>query len=228
MALVENFSTAHGTALQGQALFEHFNNRAPRYSKQCEAAHWSGPNQIVDILRTDLSRPGAKILLLGSGDAEEGTLIKKINPNSVITAVDGAEKMLDIALEKKAIDKKIVGDLEDFESLGLESEEYNAVLMSGVIDFIRNTPQLARGIVRTLKPGEPFAITYQPLGSPHAAPNALLHDSAQLKQLFLREAATIEHDDPFVAWYSEKMGITAHNNLLIGHKAKPLTPAGNG
>lgn len=226
MNLVPAFSTAHGTALFGDELFAHFDQRAPRYQKQCEIAHWDAAHHTVHILNkfTNLARPGLRVLDLGTATGQQVRAIREINPNSHVIALDGSPEMIKLArLEqfngRPLIEQGVVGNLENAAALNLRQYEADIVTLTGVLDFIRNTPELTLEMLKALADDGDrfFAATYQAFGEPNGNKDSLEHDTEALENLFRQNGASIVHNERFLAWESKNKGIQVYNNLLVGH-----------
>ncbi len=106
-------------------------------------------------------RSGDHVLCVGTGTGNEIVRIYKYNPEVDIIAVDYSPKALERAVSKvTAMGNKIKTQIMDVHKLDFESESYDKVLCIHVTDFLVDHRRAMDEILRVLKTGGRFVITY--------------------------------------------------------------------
>ena len=151
---------------------------------------------------------GEDILDLGTGT---GVLIpylfEAVGPNGSITAVDYAEKMVEICRSKHSDLKNLAVILQDVEELDLPAESFDAVTCFGLFPHIENREKTLCHMSRVLRPGGKLIIfhalnstelrTHHKTASPAVADD-LLPEESEMRQL-LEDAGLTEikiEDEP--------------------------------
>lgn len=201
----------------------HFNGMADRYDEGVAKVHWTGHQQLarrLDILTMAGVKP-LKVLDIGTGSGLLGAEFKKICPKTHVTGTDIAENMLAVALEHKHIDRAVHGCGTDLS--WAQDEEFHVGASSGVMDFIADTESFAREVLRVLKPGGVFGVTYEPIGTSHLGHKSLRHNAVILAEQFTKAGALIIYRQQINGVYANfKTGDAVTNNLLFGIKtSKP-------
>jgi predicted TPR repeat methyltransferase len=220
-----NAATATSTALAPEIIIkrnlDHFNQHARTYDKGCEAAHWTGPQTLTQRLNfyADLKQPGLKALDITTGTGSQALEIKRINPDAYIVGHDGAEEMLNVALEKGAIDEAIHLTLQDFPKIVLPRRAFNIVTFTGGADFTQELEPIIDRVTPSVRPGAIFGLTYEPVGNPHpGAKNNFRHDPERLHETFRRNGWKVHEDQSLTLWQKGKEGgprTPVANNILI-------------
>jgi len=200
----------------------HFNGMAARYDAGVAKVHWSGHQQLarrLDILTMAGVKP-LKVLDIGTGSGLLGAEFKKISSETHVTGTDIAENMLAVALEHKHIDRAVHGCGTDLS--WAQDGEFDVVTSSGVLDFIADTDSFAREVLRVLKPGGVFGVTYEPIGTSHIGHKSLRHAPGILTNRFTSAGALILYrrqiDDIYTNFKIGNAPVT--NNILFGMKIK--------
>jgi len=105
--------------------------------------------------------PGQDILDVGTGT---GILIpfllQVIRPSGSITAVDYAEKMVQICRSKYSHLKNVAIELQDVEDLNLPSESFDAITCFGLFPHLENKEKALHQMNRVLKQGGRLIIAH--------------------------------------------------------------------
>ena len=200
----------------------HFNGVAPRYDAGVAKVHWTGPQQLarrLDILTMAGVKP-LKVLDIGTGSGRLGAEFKKICPKTHVTGTDIAENMLAEAIKNGNIDHAVHGCGTDLS--WAQDGDFDVVTSSGVLDFIPDTEPFSREVLRVLKPGGVFGITYEPMGTEHVGHKSLRHNPVILTDRFKKAGALILYrqqiDDIYANFKNGDAPVT--NNLLFGMKVQ--------
>lgn len=161
----------------------HFDKQAARYEVGCGKVQWEGPQVLVRQLRlfTPIERP-LVVVDFGTGTGQIGEIFKAANNNTHVTGIDISPKMIEEAINRNRIDTGIVGDITQLKYI--DDNSVDAFTSSGVLDFIPDTEQLASEIIRIVRPGGHFALTYEPEGTEHDGASTLQHNPLKLRQQF--------------------------------------------
>jgi ubiquinone/menaquinone biosynthesis C-methylase UbiE len=102
-----------------------------------------------------------RLLCAGVGTGNEILRILKMKPNVQIIGIDTSSTALHKA-ERKALKqgKKIETRLMDVQNIKLEDASFDKILCVHVIDFVPDYTKAVSEIMRVLKPGGKFAITF--------------------------------------------------------------------
>jgi ubiquinone/menaquinone biosynthesis C-methylase UbiE len=105
--------------------------------------------------------PGQNILDLGTGT---GVLIpylfEAVGPSGSITAIDYADKMVEICRSKYSHLKNVTVILQDVEKLDLPSESFDAVTCFGLFPHLEDKEKTLRHMNRVLKPGGKLIVSH--------------------------------------------------------------------
>jgi predicted TPR repeat methyltransferase len=220
-----NPATATPVALTPEIIIkknlEHFNQHARTYDKGCVAAHWTGPQTLTQRLNfyIDLTQPGLNGLDITTGTGAQAFEIKRLNPDAYIVGHDGAEEMLNVALEKGAINEAIHLTLQDFSKIVLPKRAFNIVTFTGGADFTEDLDPVIETVTPSARPGAIFGMTYEPVGNPFpGAKNNFRHDPERLHETFRRNGWKVYEDQSLTLWQKGKEGgprTPVSNNILI-------------
>jgi ubiquinone/menaquinone biosynthesis C-methylase UbiE len=197
----------------------HFDKVAPRYDAGCNKVKWNGPEVLFKRLNLFLD-PAKKPLLvldLGTGTGHLGTLFKQANPQTRVIGVDLSAGMLDIAKREGRVDETRHGSVTDLSWCADQSVD--VVTCSGVLDFLNEEEAdvFASEVLRVLKPGHPFAVTYEPRGTDGDGVDTLQHDPATLRAQFTSRGAGILAQEAAPSLYTNfKTHQPVNNDVLIG------------
>ena len=106
-------------------------------------------------------KPGQNILDVGTGT---GVLIpfllRAIGPSGSITAIDYAEKMVQICRTKYSLLRNVAVKLQDMEELDLPSESFDAITCFGLFPHLENKEKTLHHMNRVLRPGGKLIISH--------------------------------------------------------------------
>lgn len=220
-----NTATATSAALTPEIIIsrnlQHFNDHARTYDDGCVAAQWTGPQTLTQRLNfyTDLTYPGLKAFDITTGTGAQALEIKRLNPDAYIVGHDGAEEMLNVALEKGAIDEAIHLTLQDFSKILLPRRLFNIVTFTGGADFTQELEPVIETVTPSARPGAVFGLTYEPVGNPFpGAKNNFRHHPERLHETFKRHGWRVHEDQSLTLWQKGKEGgprTPVSNNILI-------------
>jgi ubiquinone/menaquinone biosynthesis C-methylase UbiE len=145
-------------------------------------------------------KPGYNVLDVGTGT---GVLIpfllQAIGPSGSITAIDFAEKMVQICSSKHSDLKNVTVKLHDVEEEDLPSESFDAVTCFGLFPHLKKKEKALHNLYRALKPGGILIIAHalsskevkahHNKASPAVADDTLPED-AEMRRLLYRTGFT--------------------------------------
>lgn len=142
---------------------------------------------LENLIPTFGLKPGQDILDVGTGT---GLLIpfllQAIGSSGSITAIDYAEKMVQICRSKYAHIKNVSIELQDVEELNLPTESFDAVTCFGLFPHLENKEQSLYHMNRVLKPGSKLIIAHALSSAEiqvhHSVYSAVAHDLLPEKQ----------------------------------------------
>jgi ubiquinone/menaquinone biosynthesis C-methylase UbiE len=196
---------------------EHFGQHARGYDEGCVAAKWVGPQVLARKLQLYSDLQGEiRGLDIATGTGGQAAAIKDINPEAHFVGTDGRQEMIDIALEKGAIDQGIAITFVDFPNAPFVREQFNLVTFTGGADFAQDLEPIIDTFTRASEPGTILALTYEPTNNPQpGAKTNFRHDTAHLHEDLRQRGWTVLEDQPFDAWQKGKARTQVSNNLLI-------------
>jgi ubiquinone/menaquinone biosynthesis C-methylase UbiE len=102
-----------------------------------------------------------KVLCAGVGTGNEVIRILEASPHISITGIDSSKTALN-KVQKKVREqgKTILTNLMDIQNMKFEEDSFDKVLCVHVIDFVPDYSKAVSEIIRVLKPGGKFAITF--------------------------------------------------------------------
>ena len=154
----------NGSALQeadAEFIKETFNSFAPEFEKTLADLEYQAPDLIREALEKNLKTSiftRYHILDLGCGTGLCGIKIKKFATMRGLIGVDLAEKMLEIAKEKKIYAELICDDLCHY----MENSEYffNVIVASDVLTYFGDLTKIFVRVARSLTPDGLFVFTF--------------------------------------------------------------------
>lgn len=106
-------------------------------------------------------RDNDRVLCVGIGTGNEIIRILEMNKSVNIVGIDFSNTALQKACKKaRRLDKELETAVMDARSLEFETESFDEVLCLHVMDFIEDDEKVTNEILRVLKPGGQFVITY--------------------------------------------------------------------
>jgi ubiquinone/menaquinone biosynthesis C-methylase UbiE len=140
--------------------------------------------------------PGQNILDVGTGTGVLiPYLIQAVGPSGSVTAIDYAEKMVQICRSKHEHLKNVIVKLQDVEEDNLPSESFDAVTCFGLFPHLDKKDKALRNMNRALKPGGILVIAHalssEEIKAHHAnAASSVMNDTlpaeVEMKQLLER------------------------------------------
>ena len=102
-----------------------------------------------------------KVLCAGVGTGNEVIRILEASPHISITGIDSSKTALNKVQKKvRKQGKSILTNLMDIQDMKFEDASFDKVLCVHVIDFVPDYTKAVSEIIRVLKPGGKFAITF--------------------------------------------------------------------
>ena len=156
--------------------------------------------ELLDFLENLISdlnlRPGDYILDVGTGT---GILIpfllEAVGPTGYVTAVDYAEKMVELCREKFSSFSNFNVFVQQAEELQFGSESFDAITCFGLFPHLENKGEALRQMNRVLKPGGRLIIVHalssmeirnHHINASSAVAEDVLPDDAQMRELLSR------------------------------------------
>lgn len=129
-----------------------------------------------------------EILDLGTGEGLIGPLLKARFKQAYITGAGESLENLQIAQEKRRIDRARKGRVTD---LGWSGDgQFDVVVSIGALDSIKKPERLVAEAMRVAMDGGVVAVTYEPKGAHRAGNRTAQHDGEALKTLFKKHNAS--------------------------------------
>jgi len=136
---------------------------------------------LEDLVSKFELKPGQRILDVGTGT---GVLIpfllRTIGPSGSITAIDYAERMVQICRSKYSLLKNVTIRIQDVEELKLPSNSFDAITCFGVLPHLEDKQQALHHMNRVLKNGGKLIISHAlssaEIKTYHSGISAVAHD----------------------------------------------------
>ncbi len=147
---------------------EFFDQRAYAYDREYDSPTAGGYALRVrrEKVLQFFDRPGGRVLDVGCGPGVMALEI--VERGCEFWGVDPSGKMLEICGQRFGGDGRMHFQQGDAAKLALPDEFFDAVLCMGVIDAVPDRHQAVREILRVLKPGGTFIITFTNSASPYS------------------------------------------------------------
>jgi ubiquinone/menaquinone biosynthesis C-methylase UbiE len=138
---------------------EFFNDAAATWDQRFQSRELT--EFLSQLVSTFNLKPGQKILDIGTGTGIlVPFLLKAVGPTGHVTAVDYAEKMVEICKSKYAHLPNISFEVQRVEKLDFPSASFDAVTCFGLFPHLENKEAALRQLNRVLKPGGKLIIAH--------------------------------------------------------------------
>jgi 2-polyprenyl-3-methyl-5-hydroxy-6-metoxy-1,4-benzoquinol methylase len=120
---------------------------------------------VIAELAAKYGRDG-KYLDLGCGRGDLSNAVKKLQPNARISVADAYQQCLDLARSKFEVEQAYLISESDFAPDKVISERFDVVMISHVLEHIKDPLAAIKAVSRLLKPGGVAVVVVPNLGRP--------------------------------------------------------------
>lgn len=159
---------------------EFFNKAAVTWDKRFESKEYT--NFLSQLIPKFKLRPGQRVLDVGTGTGLLiPFLVKAVGPTGHVTAVDYAEKMVEICKKKYTGVSNVSIAVKRVENLDFPSESFDAVTCFGLFPHLEKKKAALTQLNRVLKPGGKLIIAHAlssaEIKAHHSNASAVTHDT---------------------------------------------------
>ena len=206
--------------MKAKEIKKEYSQLANKYNKIVKWAKYTAHLKIAQLIVNKLGKKEAKVLDLGCGPGISSVLLFK--KGYTVTGIDIAPGMIKTA-KKLPFQKLICQNIE--KPLKVPKNNFDAVVLTGVLEFIQNPLQLLKRVNKVLKQGGYFALTvnkklskeHQELEKKSKFP---IHNyyKKEIEPIFRKAGFKIEKKTEFFGWYAKDRRKVQYYGYLLKKK----------